>query len=121
VSAGGSCRISHTLVRDNGAGRRPGQWCDTVEVRVADTLGVLAGDSTLVFGTITQASWGDDGNLYVLDGQLSRLAVFGPGLGFERFVGRLGAGPGNSARRQQDQCGRVHGQSRFHIGHSPFR
>jgi hypothetical protein len=72
----------------------PASGVDTVEVSVVDTLGILAGDSTLVFGTITQASRGGDGNLYVLDGQLGRLAVFGPDLGFRRFVGRLGAGPG---------------------------
>jgi hypothetical protein len=75
-------------------GAVPAGGVDTVEVNVVDTLGILTGDSTRVFGTITQASWGSDGKLYVLDGQLGRLAVFGPDLGFRRFVGRLGAGPG---------------------------
>jgi len=67
---------------------------DTVVVNVTDTLGLLTGDSTLVFGTITQASWGEDGNLYVLDGQFGRLSIYSPELEFLRYVGRLGQGPG---------------------------
>lgn len=67
---------------------------DTVVVSVSDTLGLLVGDSSLVFGTITQASWGKDGRLYVLDGQFGRLAIYSEELEFFRYIGRLGSGPG---------------------------
>lgn len=67
---------------------------DTVVVSVTDTLGILVGDSAFVFGTITQASWGEDGHLYVLDGQLGRLGIFSEELEFLRHIGRLGSGPG---------------------------
>lgn len=67
---------------------------DTLVVSVSDTMGTLFGDSTLVFGTITQASWGEDGCLYVLDGQFGRLALFTEDLKFDRYIGRLGSGPG---------------------------
>jgi hypothetical protein len=67
---------------------------DTIEVVVTDTLGVLMGDSSEVFGTITQASYGIDGNIYVLDGQLARLGAYTPDLRLVRYVGRSGSGPG---------------------------
>ncbi len=67
---------------------------DTIEVAVTDTLGLLFGDSAFVFGTITQASWGGDGNVYVMDGQLGRIAVFSPQRELVRYIGRLGSGPG---------------------------
>ncbi len=52
------------------------------------------GDSTEVFGTITQASYGWDGLVYVLDGQKARLGIYSADLRFLRFVGRCGSGPG---------------------------
>lgn len=67
---------------------------DTIRIGVADTLGLMFGDSTFVFGTITQASWGNDGNLYVMDGQLGRIAVFSPELEHLGYIGGLGMGPG---------------------------
>ncbi len=72
--------------------REPG--IDTVVVSISDTLGLLIGDSNYVFGTITQASLGEDGRLYVLDGQLGRLVIFSEELEFVRYVGRPGSGPG---------------------------
>lgn len=67
---------------------------DTVHVSVTDTLGLLMGDSTKVFGTITQASYGSDGSIFVLDGQKARLGIYTSDLNFVRFVGRRGSGPG---------------------------
>ncbi len=67
---------------------------DTVEVSIIDTLGVLFGDSAFVFGTITQASWGKNGNLYVMDGQMGRISVFSPDLQHLGYIGRAGMGPG---------------------------
>lgn len=67
---------------------------DTIEVTVSDTLGLLFGDSAYVFGTITQASWGEDCNLYVMDGQLCRIAIFSPHRELVGYIGRPGSGPG---------------------------
>jgi len=78
----------------SGADSEMSSGIDTVIVTVRDTLGLLYGDSTFVFGTITQASWGADGRLYVLDGQFGRLAVYSQDLEFLQYVGRLGTGPG---------------------------
>jgi hypothetical protein len=67
---------------------------DTLEITVSDTLGLLFGDSAYVFGTITQASLGQDGNLYVMDGQMGRIAIFSPRMDPIGYIGRLGTGPG---------------------------
>jgi hypothetical protein len=85
LSCGGSHEPARVLPEDG---------TDTVHVSVTDTLGLFYGDSCRVFGTITQASLGPEGCLYVLDGQLGRLSIFSPELGFIRHVGRPGSGPG---------------------------
>ena len=83
-----------TSCGSSGAESEISSGIDTVIVTVSDTLGILYGDSTFVLGTITQASWGADGRLYVLDGQFGRLAVYSGDLAFIQYVGRLGSGPG---------------------------
>lgn len=67
---------------------------DTLIVSVTDTLGLLMGDSTYMFGTITQASLGSDGIIYVLDSQRGKLSIFSQDFSLAGTVGSLGSGPG---------------------------
>jgi len=67
---------------------------DTVLITVADTIGVLMGDTLLEFGNITDASMTPRGNLFILDGLKARLGIYSPEGDFIRFVGRYGSGPG---------------------------
>lgn len=72
----------------------PGVQQDTLTITVADTIGLMMGDSCYVFGNITEVEIGPDGNIYVLDGLLCRLSIFSPEGEFIESAGRLGSGPG---------------------------
>ena len=67
---------------------------DTLELAVTDTIGVLMGDSTLMFGSISWAEHHPDGNILILDGMKSQISVFSPDLELEAVHGRHGSGPG---------------------------
>lgn len=67
---------------------------DTVLISVADTIGVMMGDSAYVFGNITEAELAPDGRIYVLDGLLARLSVYSPEGELLSTSGRRGSGPG---------------------------
>ena len=73
---------------------RAGYQPDTVVVEVADTVGVMMGDSAFVFGNITDATLTPDGRLLVLDGLKSRIGVFSNRCEHIGFAGRAGSGPG---------------------------
>jgi hypothetical protein len=67
---------------------------DTIQVSVVDTIGVMMGDSSYVFGNVTDAARAPDGGIYVLDGLRCRLSVYSPDGTFQTSVGRKGSGPG---------------------------
>lgn len=54
--------------------------------------------SDLIFGSIGTVLAGADGTIYVLDSQLSQVAIFAPDGKFVRTVGREGDGPGEVRR-----------------------
>jgi len=51
-------------------------------------------DEDFLFGVISQLLHDDDGNIYLLDGQLSEIQVFAPGGEFSETLSREGEGPG---------------------------
>jgi len=51
-------------------------------------------DEDILFGVISQLLHDDEGNIYLLDGQLSEIQVFDPDGEYLRTVGREGEGPG---------------------------
>jgi hypothetical protein len=51
-------------------------------------------DEEIFFGTISEFLHDDEGNIYLLDGQLSEIQVFDPAGELLRTVGRQGEGPG---------------------------
>lgn len=55
-------------------------------------------DDAVFFGLIQSAAIGEDGNLYVLDGQLSEVHVYDPDGDYLRTIGREGDGPGEFRR-----------------------
>lgn len=67
---------------------------DTLHLSVADTIGVLMGDSTLMFGTISNACYHPDGSILVLDGMKAGISVFSPQGDLLAVHGRKGSGPG---------------------------
>lgn len=67
---------------------------DTLTVSITDTIGVMMGDSSLVFGKITDATHTQDGRIYILDGIQSRISVFSSAGELLDEVGRNGSGPG---------------------------
>jgi hypothetical protein len=62
-----------------------------------DTVGVLLGDSSMMFGAVSRVIPVPEG-FAVLDGVYCRLSFFGPDGGFLRSAGRAGAGPGEFSR-----------------------
>lgn len=58
-----------------------------------DTVGVLLGDSCMMFGSVSRVIPVPEG-FAVLDGICCRVSIFGPDGGFLRSAGRAGAGPG---------------------------
>lgn len=67
---------------------------DTLYLAVSDTIGVMMGSDTLVFGFITDCGLTPGGNIAILDTQKALLQVFTPG-GSEVFrMGGSGSGPG---------------------------
>ena len=51
-------------------------------------------DEEIFFGTIAEFLHDDEGNIFLLDGQLSEIQVFSPDGEFLRTIGRQGEGPG---------------------------
>jgi hypothetical protein len=67
---------------------------DTFDLQVIDTLGVLLGDSSEMFGTISQAGYDRLGRLLVMDGTRACIFVYSPEGGLTATIGRSGSGPG---------------------------
>lgn len=67
---------------------------DTFDLQVTDTLGVLLGDSSEMFGTISQAGYDHLGRLLVMDGARACIFVYSPQGGLTATIGRSGSGPG---------------------------
>jgi len=59
-------------------------------------------DEEVFFGTIFSVLTDQDGNVYLLDGQLNQIEVYSPGGEHLRTLGREGEGPGE-VRRAQDR------------------
>jgi len=58
-------------------------------------------DEELLFGIITDAEVGPDGNIYLLDAQLNEVKVLSPEGELLRSIGREGEGPGEFRNAQQ--------------------
>ena len=67
---------------------------DTLVLSVTDTIGVLMGDSTLMFGMISGACYNPLGNILILDAMKACLSVFSPQGELLEVHGRNGSGPG---------------------------
>jgi hypothetical protein len=63
-------------------------------IRQVLTLGTADGDSTEVFGFVTDAAFGPRGSIYVADGGQRRIVAFDSSGRFLRSIGRPGQGPG---------------------------
>lgn len=61
---------------------------------IADSIGVMYGDSNYVFGTISDVDRGQDGSIYVLDRRRNCILAYSPGGEFIGQIGRYGEGPG---------------------------
>jgi hypothetical protein len=68
------------------------------ELRERFRIGSLAGDGPDLFGEIRDIELGPDGELYVLDAQVSEVRVFGGDGAHLRTFGRPGEGPGELSR-----------------------
>lgn len=58
------------------------------------SIGVLEGGADYQFGSIRDIEVGDDGLIYVIDGQAKRVAIYDPTGAFVAAFGREGEGPG---------------------------
>ena len=67
-------------------------------ITAIDTIGVELGDSNYVFGQTDAALFGPDGEIFVLDGSKTHIAVFSADGEFLRNIGRQGSGPGEFQR-----------------------
>lgn len=85
--AGGAVRVA------NGA---DGVWDSASTWRIVEDLriGTAEGDGPAVFGLIYGLAVDEYGRIYVLDGQLQAVQVFGADGSHVRTIGRKGAGPG---------------------------
>lgn len=66
---------------------------DTLILSVTDTIGVLQGDSTQIFGDISDVSYCISGNILILDRMNGFISVFSPEGEFVTRVGGLGEAP----------------------------
>jgi hypothetical protein len=71
-----------------------GQSVDTVELSVVRSIGSELGDSTEVFGAITDVCHDSSGNILVLDQTACGVKVFTPDGEYMCQIGRSGSGPG---------------------------
>jgi len=67
---------------------------DTITISPSDTLGILAGDSNYVFGTIGDALIMGNGNIAILDETACCARVYTPQGVFINQISRRGSGPG---------------------------
>jgi hypothetical protein len=67
---------------------------NTYELKELWRLGGETDDEDEIFGIITRILTDKDGNVYLLDTQLSEIKVFSPDGEFIRTIGRKGEGPG---------------------------
>jgi hypothetical protein len=88
LAATGSA-ISQTVI-DNPAKPASG----VVEASLTEQWRLGGDDEDLFFGTIARTHLGPDGNLYILDGQLSQVHVISPDGEHLRTVSKEGDGPG---------------------------
>jgi len=58
-------------------------------------------DEDVLFGIISDVATDSEGNIYLLDAQLSEIKVFSPDGEFLRTIGRQGTGPGEFQNAQQ--------------------
>jgi hypothetical protein len=82
-------------------GERPSEGRETL--RLAEVWRAGGANEDVVFGLVTRVRAGQDGNIYVFDGQLCRVHVFSPeGKPLRTLFGE-GEGPGE-VRRPRDTC-----------------
>jgi len=81
---------------------QPAQGVERVELEKQWSVGGID-DEENIFGVVTRALLDDEGNIYLLDGQLSQVNVFSPDGEFIKTLGREGDGPGEF-RGPVDMC-----------------
>jgi hypothetical protein len=69
-------------------------WGVPMELEIDLSIGMLEGDSTLMFGFIQQMAVDADGGIYAFDGQQPALRYFDARGEYVRTLGREGSGPG---------------------------
>lgn len=72
----------------------PADGTTSLQPRELWRIGGETDDEDEIFGIISRARVDADGNLYLLDSQLSEIKVFDPDGNFLRSIGREGEGPG---------------------------
>jgi len=66
----------------------------SIELVIADSIGIDIGDSNFVFGTIIDAAFMPDGRIVLLDPLENRISIFSPDGEFLFSTGSTGIGPG---------------------------
>lgn len=66
----------------------------SIELVIADTIGIEIGDSNYVFGTVIDAAFMPDGRIVLLDPLKNKISIFSPDGEFLFSTGKTGIGPG---------------------------
>lgn len=74
---------------------------NSIELHIADTIGVEIEDTNYVFGAIIDADYLPSGNIALLDVRRNRVSFFSPDGEFVSYFGREGNGPGEFAEPGQ--------------------
>lgn len=69
-------------------------WGEGARLVSEVTIGVLDGEETDMFGNVRGLAVGPEGEIYVVDGQVPALRVYGPDGVYRTTLGRRGEGPG---------------------------
>jgi len=74
--------------------RSPEEPVETIHITLEEEWRQGGEDDDVLFGVVSQLVQDDEGNIYLLDGQLSEVQVFSSGGEYLRTIGREGEGPG---------------------------
>ena len=92
--------LASMLLLSLSCGEKPDEISDeireesTIELVIADTIGIEMGDSNYVFGAIIDAAFMPDGRIALLDPIRNRVSIFNPDGEFLFSSGNTGIGPG---------------------------
>jgi hypothetical protein len=69
-------------------------WGEPAELVPEVTIGVLEGEEHLMLGSVRSLAVGEDGTIFVMDGQIPAVRVFDADGAYRTTLGRNGGGPG---------------------------